>query len=641
MKKTKNVFLTTISETKNRLDVGYYMCETPNGASACTTGISIAEAGIKYMLSQHDIDEIVMIGTSNTVPTGEERVFSITDLEVTGISNIDTTDEYNFVNYRIVEFIEQLDFEIIDIGEAVPLGRQKELTDEISDFKAGYASGLNALEFFSRLTSDPVFENTFVNVLLNKLSPDEKRWVKHQVYHQMDSYYKMHMIDREKDILMRFVSIPSESTLSIDTINLIVSRTVGDGRNDINLYMDVQGMGTIDGNTLISTFLLMNNKSDYKCNVRGLISSNMPFGKFFGRVSNVIRNYEIHKLITGLDMFLNYGKVDILKTFWNSFDLDDPDADRLFYGMDCVDEGITLCNVDMIACGINVIRNTIRNPRTKPEDRSIYMQITVNAIVSDYGALLLADDQFIPELLKWSLRKELLQQTLTIIESKVPGDMVKRGIYYYARSEDDICALMKEWNYLYWNESSKMRWAFEDTEHYFIKSYGRSFLDFRQKPDSIARDFARLKIDALHGRADGILPAYSDLGNDDMLFELLLGYYRIGNLRNQINHAVVEEPNMDSDELSERKDSRDELRIELKKFINLYSSVSKKTKMTGEPVLISPGRMKSYARRHQIQPLEEGTDNVAQNTYTCSFNGKEVHICLSLFKPEPDPDEEL
>ena len=50
MKQAKNIFLTTISETKNRLDVGYYMCETPNGASSCTTGISISEDGIKYML---------------------------------------------------------------------------------------------------------------------------------------------------------------------------------------------------------------------------------------------------------------------------------------------------------------------------------------------------------------------------------------------------------------------------------------------------------------------------------------------------------------------------------------------------------------------------------------------------------------
>ena len=640
MKKEKNVFLTTLSETKNKLDVNYYMCESPTGASICTTGISIAEAGIKYMLSQYDIDEIVMIGTSNVVPAMEERVISLSDLAASGDGSIDTSDEFKFVTYRIMEFIDQLDFEIIDIGESVPENRQVELGAMIEDFKSGNARGLSNLEFFSKLTSDEAFENRFVEDLLNNLSPEEKRWVKHQVYHQMDSFYKMHINNREKPVVIRFVSIPSESTLSIDTINLIVRRTFDDAQSDINLYMDVQGMGLVDGNTLISTFLLMNNRTNYSCNVCGLINSSLPYGKFFGKVSNMIKHYEIQKLITGIDLFLNYGKVSMLKSLENFFKADAADADRLFYGMDCVDEGITLCNVDLIECGINIIRNTIRNPRTRAEDRSIYMQITLNAIISDFGQLLQGDELSIPELLKWSLRKDFFQQTLTIIESKVPTDMVRRGIYYYARSEEDIRTLMKEFNYLYWNESSKMRWAFGDIEYYFIKSYGRSFLDFRQKPDAVARDFARLKIDALHGRTDNILPAYSELGNDDMLFELLLGYYRIGNLRNQINHAEVDEPNLDADELVKRKDSRDELRVELKKFINLYSSACKKTPVTDKPVFLPSGRMKAYARRHQLQPLVEGSDLTVENTYTCSFNGKEVHITLSLFKPEPDIDVE-
>ena len=88
------------------------------------------------------------------------------------------------------------------------------------------------------------------------------------------------------------------------------------------------------------------------------------------------------------------------------------------------------------------------------------------------------------------------------------------------------------------------------------------------------------------------------------------------------------------------KDSRDELRVELKKFINLYSSACKKTPVTDKPVFLPSGRMKAYARRHQLQPLVEGSDFTVENTYTCSFNGKEVHITLSLFKPGLDIDVE-
>ena len=638
MNKEKNIFLTTLSETKNRLEVDYFMCETPTGALAYTTGISMAEAGIKYILSQYRIDEIVMIGSRDDLET--EHSFAITDLSLSGGGDITAMSEYDFVNYRITEFMSQLDFEIMDISEAVSGERQKELKTLIDEFKNKYDRNTGYREFFSKLTRDENFDACFRDNLLNGLPPDEKRWVKHYIYHEMDSFYKMHILEENRDATIRFIPIPSESALSIDTINHIVRETLPDGKADVNLYMDIQGLGAMDGNTLISTFLLMNNRTGYNCQVCGLINSHLAYGRLYGEVSNVIRNYEIQKLITGLDLFLNYGKAGLLRTYWNALGAEDPDAESLFYGMDCVDEGITLCNVDLIACGVNVIKRVINNPKTKEEDRSIYMRVIINAIISDYGYLLKGNELSIPELLKWSLRKELFQQTLTIIESKVPEDIVKRGIYYYARSKKEISDFMKELNFLYWNEGLKMRWAFGDIEHYFIKSYGRSFLDFRQKPDAVARDYARLRIDALYGQAEGMLKAYSELNNDDLLYELLLGYYRIGNLRNQVNHAVVEEPNMDADTLAQRKDNRDELRVELKKFIDLYSAACKKTPENGRPCLLQSGQMKSYARRHELKPLEESTDLVTKNTYTCSFNGKEVHICLSLFKPEPDADPE-
>ncbi len=636
MKKKKNIFLTTLSETKNRLDIGYYMCETPTGTHAYTTGISLAEAGIKYILSQYQVDEIVMLGTAEGIRSDAEYSTTLSDVAIYGVTEYDSMSEYDFLNYRIAEFMNQVDFEMLDIAEPVSPDRQAELTGLLSAFKAKYARNVGYRELFSRLTSDEAFSERFHTEFLSGLTNDEKRWISYHIYNKMDSFYKMHMLEENKNAAMRFIPIPSDSSMSIETIDSIVRQTLHDKRADVNIYMDIQGLGAIDGNTLISTFLLTNNRTGFRCSVKGLINSHRYPGRFFGEVSNMIKSYEIRNLITGLDLFLNYGKADLLKSYWNSMDVTDPDADRLFYGMDCVDEGISLCNVNLIACGINVIRNTIQHPKCAPEERNIYLQIIINAITSDYGALLRGDTLSIPELLKWSLRKELFQQTLTIIESKVPEDMVKRGIYYYAKSEEDISAIMKEFNSLYWIETSKMRWAFSDIEHYFIKSYGRSVLDFRQKPDAVARDYAMLRINALHGKADGIVQAYSELNNDDLLYEVLLGYYRIGNMRNQINHAIVDEPNMEVEELAARKDSRDELRIELKKFIDLYSAACRKTPPNTCPVLLQPGRMKSYLRQHMLMPLEESTDLTAKNTYSCSFNGKEVLINISLFKTEPD-----
>ena len=638
MKKTKNVFLTTLGETKNRLDINYFFQESGEHTLFFTTGVSVAEAGMKYILSRYPIDEIIMIGAPAVVREDVTRSTSLSDVTIHGISDLGGMSEYDFLNYRIAQYMLQTDIELIDLGEPIDPERKNELKGRINDFQRKKARDVPFKQLFTKLSKDQDLAEAFFGEVMKDTDASEKSWIKYYIYNGMDSYYKMHILDENKDALLRFVPVSTGDILSMEDMNRIVRMTTDNAGGEVSLYMDVQGLGTMDGNTLISTHLIMNQRIGYGCHVRGLIHSYMVPGSFSGKVTNVLRGYEIQKLISGLEMFLAFGKVDTLKEYWQTLNISEPDADRLFYGMDCIDEGICLCNVDLIAYGINVIRKTLHEPVSTPDNRNIYLDVIMRAITSDYGSLLDGEELSVAELLKWCLRKGLYQQLLTLIESKVPGDMVKRGIYYYARNEEDIKALMNAFNLLYWNESSKMRWAFGDIEHYFIKSYGRSFLDFRQKPDMVAKDFARLKIDALRGGTEDILPAYSQLDNDDLLYELLLGYYRIGNLRNQVNHAVVDETDLDAAVLSPRKDSRRELDMELKKFIGIYSTVCRKTVKTQEPVLLSPMRMKSYSRRHQIMPLEQETDDIARGHYICSFNGKEVDIRISLFQPEEDVD---
>lgn len=640
MKKTKNIFLTTLGSTGDRLDINYYACETPSGYDTYTTGVSVTEAGIKTILSQYRIDEIIMIGSPANVSVNSVQQTVLSDVTIYGTSELDEMSEYDFISYRVSEYVMQMDIELLDLMEQVSEERQEELKKRINTFKREKANDIGYTQLFGRLSSDEAFEKEFADNLLYDANKSEREWVKYYIYKGMDSFYKMHMLEENYNTLLTFVPISIDDALTMADIRGVVEATLSDVQCDVNLYMDIQGLGAIDGNTLISTFLLMNRRIGYGCNVAGLINSYMAPDAFAGKVTNVLKSYEIQRLITGIDLFLKYGKVDMLRSYWDSLEISDADADRLFYGMDCIDEGICLCNVDLIACGIRVIRWAMNHPKSMPGDRNIYLDVIMKAIASDYGSLLKGDELSVAELLKWSLRKGLYQQALTIIESKVPEDIVKRGIYYYARTGEDIFKLKKEFNYLYWTETAKMRWAFNDIEHYFIKSYGRSCLDFRQKPDLVARDYAHLRIDALHGRTEDILPAYSELCNDDLLYELLLGYYRIGNLRNQVNHAIVEEPNSDVEELAPRKDGRTELHTELKKFIGLYSAACKKTKKKHEPMLLSSGRMKYYSRNHQLVPFDEKEDLTVKSTYTCSYNGKEVQINIALFKPEEDIDEE-
>ena len=635
MKKQKNIFLTALGETRDRLRIDYYVCEMPDGNLRFTTGISIAEAGMKYMLSQHRIDEIIMMGSSAWADSESVKDSAIKDVDISNIALLDGMSEYDFLNYRIAEFMNGVDFEMLDIGEPVSDERKTELADILEAFRRDKARGIGYKDLFVRLSSDNEFEKAFYDAVLSRCdTAEERRWIKYHIYSAMDSFYKMHMIEDNKDAYLRFMPMGFDRAMSIEDISAVVKQTMAGEDADINLFIDLQGLGVIDGSTLISTFMVMNKSISYDCTVKGLINSRRNPSCFSGTVVNVLKSYEIQMLISGIKVFLEYGKVDMLKAYWLSLGEPDPDADRLFYGMGCIDEGICLCNVDLIACGIDVIRKTIQNPKTLGENKNIYLDIIVNAIKADYGCLLEGDEVSIPELLRWSHRKGLYQQTLTIIESKVPEDMVRRGIYYYARDEEDIKKVMKEFNYLYWLETVKMRWAFNDIEHYFIKNYGRAVLDHRQKPDFVARDYARLRIAALRGSTENILPAYSELDDDRLLYKLLLSYYRIGNLRNQVNHASVDEPDMDAEVFAERKDIRDERDSVIKEFISLYSHACRDTRKKHEPMILSAGRMRAYVRHHELKPLidSDTADIRMKNTYSCNFNGKEVRIDITMFK---------
>ena len=174
----------------------------------------------------------------------------------------------------------------------------------------------------------------FYDVVLSRCdTAEERRWIKYHIYSAMDSFYKMHMIEDNKDAYLRFMPMGFDRAMSIEDISAVVKADNGGGGcGHQPLFIDLQGLGVIDGSTLISTFMVMNKSISYDCTVKGLINSRRNPSCFSGTVVNVLKSYEIQMLISGIKVFLEYGKVDMLKAYWLSLGEPDPDADRLFMG---------------------------------------------------------------------------------------------------------------------------------------------------------------------------------------------------------------------------------------------------------------------------------------------------------------------
>ena len=642
MKKTRNIILTSISQTKNRLDMEYYVCEDSSGRLSYTDGITLAEAGIEYCLSRYEIDDIIVLGLRSHIGENEKAHTRLDDVTIDNFSDINKMSEYGFLCYRLAEFIHQINLELVDLEEVISEQQRKKLLASLNEFIQKNTKGNGIKDFFARICTDKGLYKKFQEEFYEELERSEQKWIKNYIFGQMDSYYKMHMLPQNKNTGIRYIELSSKNITNPRIVSDLIAQIIPDGKTDVSMYIDMQGMSSVDGYTMISTLLMLNERLGFNCNVKELIRTEHNPGYFCGIITDALQSYRLNMLISGIESFLNYGKDGELKLYWESLGRKEPEAEHLFIGTSLVDEGISLCNIELVAAGIEVIRNVLKEE--KKDSDLIFTEIIKNAIKADFGALLEGDSLSIPELLKWSHRKGFYQQTLTIIESKIPEDMVKRGIYFYATNKEEREAFLKEMNVLYWNENSKSRYGFSDVDHYFIKYYGRNAIDYRQKPDAVAADYAKLRVQVLDESADGVMKAFSNMPDKDLLQELLYSYYRMGNLRNQVNHAIVDKAAVVTDGVVKRKDLRIELDGEINNFIALYEAACAKVVPGPKPVLLDERMVRGYTRNHEIQPLSESVnpDLTVTNHYNCSFSGQNILIDIRMLKPQPDaqPDDE-
>ena len=604
----QRIFLTTLNETRHRLDLKYYYHADEAGNVACTTGISGAEAGIRLALSSHPVDRILVTGPAFCAEDSETgKMVPLAGLHDTA-SDIRKMSEYAFLCYRLRQFLDGLDMEFSDIRDKLDMEARTRVRELTEQFRVRNAADVPEEDLFRKLCLDRNLDDSFEREVLSSLSPEESAWARQYLYWQMKDTGRMEVIPENRNVLIGFVPVETGGVLSAESMTAIAGQ-LSAGGDDIDLYLDAQGMSVTDGSVLISTVMLMNRRTGFQCSLRGLIETENAPDRFCGRVLDVWKNYNITKLIAGIEQFLDYARDSRLKEYWNTLGIADREADRLFSGMDLVDEGISLCQVGLIAGGMDVIRRLLREDPEDSADRSIYMNIIRRAIRADYGELLQGETLHIPELLRWSLRKGFYQQTLTMIEALIPGDMVERGIYYYAETPGDMDELLRVFNELYWTkETRRSRYIFADPEHYFIKNYLRDLAGRGRNREEVISIYADMRTAQVKGREEGVLPAYSQLGDAVLLREVLGGYYSACSARNQVNHATFRQPDP-TERLEGRKNSRDALKTLLEGFIDCYSRACEQVDRVRTPLRLSPRDFARYLRNHKIQRTDRDAEN--------------------------------
>ena len=117
----KNILITTLGYSTRKDALDYFVYTDENGEKLYCTGISIAEAGTKYILSKNQIDEILVVANTTAVNEYDNtEPLPLREAIIEKMSDINKLSEYGFYQYRIQQFLDGLDIDLYEILENVP-----------------------------------------------------------------------------------------------------------------------------------------------------------------------------------------------------------------------------------------------------------------------------------------------------------------------------------------------------------------------------------------------------------------------------------------------------------------------------------------------------------------------------------------
>ena len=304
----------------------------------------------------------------------------------------------------------------------------------------------------------------------------------------------------------------------------------GEGGKEIHLYMDTQG-GIRD--TLYDMNVIAGLLKDQKVQMVERIATDYLKDRLIHRLQEVSDRYRQQELLTASHVFKKYGWGAELEAFF----MGTPDQE-LARAIQSASDAVKVCDMESFDKYLVKIGRLIRARRQgesgelagKPKTR---LDLILGDIEEDYGQDLLSKDTREPlryvKQIRWCLKKNFIQQALTILESKMPREYVRCGLRYYC---DDV------------SQKDALFTCFEE-------AYGK--LDYKDRYKMMDVDYFYIT----RGFSDGAIPkktalrAGEDLGRYEKRYEDSLSVYEeIRKMRNSANHAANTDTGLHEDDLS-------------------------------------------------------------------------------------------
>ena len=545
-----NILLTSLGAAENDLPLRYFSVPKEYGFDYCDTLLD-AEAGIKAMLARCDIDEIVVIGGAGSFDEKDE-LNSVPLREGSRLYSEDRTSfsTYRLLKYRLAQFADEKTLDQKAEEELLPGEVTEKLQRFIQDYQEGNAEikEKRSNRLFDALSQSSRSYEDFRNALFEAFPElcDHSgrciRWVKNYLYTEMKLTFKLELLPVNEKTRIRFIPADSmaEGGQWVDSM-MMMEKSIVEDREDINLYVYLNSDDAGDNFIVINMLDILTSMPQSGVRLKKIFTLRRLQRQMAGMICDDTDSFGVAEMFHAIHSFLNYGKADLIVKQWEQSGENNPSVAGMVYAMRRVDVGLSMCNIPEVEGGILRLRKLFRDERFWRESGCYGMMFSLIAesIREDYGALLEGDGE-IPfiELVKWAYRHQFYQQTLTLIESRAPENLVRSGVFYYCGDEakkDQVTQLfarqrleLKPYEY----------YKMDQIDHYFIKSYDRSRTKgMGGRGEDPQRVYAALRTKSLENTDDALITGLTACGSTETLQNLLFAYYHISVVRNKISHA--------------------------------------------------------------------------------------------------------
>ena len=546
----RNILLTSVSRTETQLPVRYYSFQKEFDSVFCDALLD-AEAGIKAVLSMHDIDEIIVIGGAGSYDE-EDELNPVDLIHGRGLysKNEATLSAYALLQKRIAKYADELQADREKEDVRLPGEVREKLTGFIRKFheKTPELNNVKLNRLFDVLSQNDRTRESFWSELFEacpELRDDSepcKRWVKSYLYSELKPSAKMELLPINEKVCLRFITeAEMEDGEQWIESAMAMKESVTNDQEDVNLYISLNSDDAADTFFVLNMLDILVTMPGSRVKLKKLYTLRGVPGQMAGIMYDCTEGFGFTELFHAIRSFLNYGKADMIVDIWKKSGENDEHIAGMVYAMRNVDTGLSMCNIPLVESGILRLRDLFGSEEFwRASGRyGMYFSLIAESIREDYGTLLEGDAglPFI-DLVKWAYRHKFYQQTLTVIESKAPENLVNNGIFYYCDDEENADHV----THLFAQQRLALKpyeyYKMDYIDHYFVKTYNRSGTRGKgAKGEDTQHVYASLRAQSVENSDPSLITGITACESLETLQDILYAYYHIGDIRNKINHA--------------------------------------------------------------------------------------------------------